>query len=547
MLPPRTTGQKPVVAALAMTRPDGDHERRAMARRAGVVSLGTLLSRGLGLVRDMVLAALFGRADTDVFFVAFAIPNAFRQLLAEGTVSGAVMPVLAEVRERDGDEAARDFYRALRGVWLLALVVATLLGAALAPQLCALFAPGFRDVPGQFERTVLLTRWVFAFILFMGSAALGMGALNTHRRFAVVAFSPALVNVAMIVAAVALPTTLAAAGHDPVLALAVGALVGGALQVVAQWPSLRRLGYLRRPRLRLAHPSVRRVLRRIAPMALGMLVYFANTAMARRLLSELSLGAQSYFTWAFRLCALPQGLFIIALSSAALPSLTSLAAADEREEVAATYAHAMRLAVFVSLAATAFLIGLARPIVTAFFQRGAFDEVAARETAAALVAMALGLTCVAAIRQLTPVFFAYGDTRTPVVGSVTNLVVFVALAQWLRGPLGHVGVAAAYSGANLAQMVLMWILLRAKLPTLHLGAIAQAAARAAFPALVAGVLARLAARAVTAWDAGGLFLLIPAAVGAAVLAVTFLLAARLVHNEELATIAGALRRRLTKP
>ncbi|MCA9618723.1 MAG: murein biosynthesis integral membrane protein MurJ [Myxococcales bacterium] len=529
--------------ALGMARqPEGGSERRALARRAGVVSLGTLLSRILGLIRDMVLAALFPRADTDVFFVAFAIPNALRQLLAEGTVPGAVMPVLAEIRAREGDAAAREFYRALRGAWLVVLLLTTILGAAFAPQLCELFAPGFHAQPGQFERTVTLTRWVFAFILFMGSAALGMGALHTHRDFAAAAFSPALVNVAMIAAAIAAPAWLATTGHDPILALAIGVLLGGALQVVAQWPSLKRIGYLEPPSLSWSNPGVREVLRRIAPMVLGMAVYFANTAMARRLLSDLDPGAQSYFTWAFRLCALPQGLFILALSSATLPSLTSLAAAGKPGEVSATYAHAMRLALFISLGATGFLIALAHPIVVAVFQRGAFDAHAASETAASLIAMALGLTFVAAIRQLTPVFFAYGDTRTPVLGSATNLLVFVALAYTLRGPLDHVGVAAAYSGANLAQMALMWLLLRHKLPSLHLGAIAGAAARAALPALIAGSLGWWTAARVSVADPNGLQRLLPLAAGATVFTLVFLLAAKLLRSEELDTVLAAARR-----
>ena len=517
-----------------------------MARRAGVVALGTLLSRALGLVRDMVLAALFQRADTDVFFVAFAIPNALRQLLAENTVSGAVMPVLAEVRERQGEEAARAFYSALRGVWLLALLVATLLGVVFAAPLCELFAPGFHAQPGQFERTVLMTRWVFAFIMFMGSAALGMGALNTYRRFAVVALSPALVNVAMIVAALAAPAWLAAAGYDPVLALAIGALAGGALQVVAQWPALRKIGYLRAPRLSLSHPSVRKVLRRIAPMTLGMAIYFINTAMARRLLSDLGEGAQSYFTWAFRLCAVPQGLFIIALSSAVLPSLTSLAAAGKQDEVSATYAHAMRLALFVALPAAALLVGLAEPLVSAFFQRGAFDAHATHETASALTAMALGLPFVAAIRQLAPVFFAQGDTTSPVVGSVANLMVFVALAWWLRGSLDHVGIAAAYSAANLAQMTLMWVLLGRQLPTLRLARIAKTAVRTAVPAVVAGTLSWWVARALTvSVGNGGFQRLIPALLGAVLFTVVFVTLSWLGGSVELKAMSRALRRRFS--
>src|SRR6185295_13527697 len=196
------------------------------------VGAGTLVSRLLGLLRDQTLAALFSRGETDSFWVAFTLPNALRSLLGEGAASSAVVPVLAKVRAEDGDDAARSFFARMRGASLCALAVATVLGMIAAPWLVELFAAGLHARPGAFERTVLLTRWVFAYIFFMGTAALGMAALNTYGRFAAAAFAPALLNVAFIAAAFALPAVFAARGWPPVLALAAGALVGGALQVV---------------------------------------------------------------------------------------------------------------------------------------------------------------------------------------------------------------------------------------------------------------------------------------------------------------------------
>ncbi|HMR79566.1 MAG TPA: lipid II flippase MurJ, partial [Polyangiaceae bacterium] len=161
----------------------GDAERRAITGRAGIVAAGTLASRLLGLGRDQALAALFSRAATDAFFVAFTIPNVLRQLLAEGAVQNAVLPVLSQTKERDGDAAARSLFASLRCLSLLILVVVSVLGVWLAPSLVDLFAHGYRSQPGQFERTVTLTRWVFPYIFFMGTAALGVAALNVHKRF----------------------------------------------------------------------------------------------------------------------------------------------------------------------------------------------------------------------------------------------------------------------------------------------------------------------------------------------------------------------------
>ena len=268
----------------ATGKSEGDAERGRIAGRAGVVALGTLLSRVLGLVRDQVIAAVFSRAVTDAFFVAFTIPNVLRQLLAEGAVQNAVLPVLAEVREREGDDGARRFFRAIRGLSLCTLVVVTALGVVFAPALVQLFAGGYKNEPGQFERTVELTRWVFPYIFFMGTAALGVAALNTYHRFVATSFAPGLLNVSFVIFSLALPGFLGARGYDVGLALAVAALVGGALQVIAQWPSLKRIGFLEAPSLAFGHPGIGKVLRRMAPMLLGMGVYYVDVVIARRLL-----------------------------------------------------------------------------------------------------------------------------------------------------------------------------------------------------------------------------------------------------------------------
>ncbi len=539
------------------TRDDsGDAERRRITGRAGIVAAGTLASRVLGLGRDVALAAVFSRWATDAFFVAFTIPNVLRQLLAEGAVQNAVLPVLAQTKEQQGEQAARRFFRAIRGLSLLILLAVSVLGVVFAPQLVDLFAAGFRDEPAQFERTVELTRWVFPYIFFMGTAALGVAALNTYKRFVVTSFAPALLNVAFIAFALLLPGWLGAHGHERILAMAFGALVGGALQVAAQWPSLRAIGYLGWPSFDWTNPGVREALRRMGPTLLGIGVYYVDVVVARRFLSELGVGAQSYFAWALRLCDFPQGIFVMALQSAMLPSLALLVARRDFAEVSKTFAYGIRLALFVGLGATALFIAVAGPLVTLILQRGQFDALAARETAKALMAQGAGIWAVACVRQLVAVYFAMGDTRTPVLVAALDFLVFVALALALKGSLGHVGISVAVAGASVAQMLLLWLLLKRRLANLHTGEILTSALKSLLAASGAGLAAFAAAHALgsalttstptAAEHTHWLLRMLPGLTGACVFGLGFLALAILLKSEELQAIAGPLVRRLRK-
>jgi putative peptidoglycan lipid II flippase len=528
---------------------EGRRERGRLVARAGVVGAGTLASRVLGLARDMVLAAMFDRDATDAWWVAFTIPNALRSLLAEGAVTSAVVPVLSEKLAHDGDEAARRFFARVRAASLVALVVVTGLGMVFARPLTELYAGGYHDRPGEFDRTVELTRVVFPYIFFMGTAALGMAALNANRRFAVAAFAPVLLNVALIAAAVVAPVV---AAGDPVRALAWGALAGGLLQAAAQWPALARIGYARRPSFVL-DDDVRKVLRRIVPLTFGVGIYQVDLVLSRRFLSELGPGAQSYFSWAMRLCDFPQGIFVMALSTAALPSLSTLAAKGARGELARTWAHGMGLAMFVAIPASTALAVLGEPIVVALFQRGAFDAVAARETARALLWQGGAIWTVAAVRQTVPALYALGDTRTPVIVSAIDLGAFIALAVALRGPMGHVGISVAIAGSSAVQMALLLAGLRRRLGTIEAPALARSAGRT-LAATALGSVAGWGAVEVTGpgplatahTDAGALARALPGVAGMAAFGVVFVMAAWGLRSPELEEIAGQVGRRLRR-
>ncbi|HLV66695.1 MAG TPA: murein biosynthesis integral membrane protein MurJ [Polyangiaceae bacterium] len=533
--PPRGASEPGAEARAASAR-----ERSRIAGRAGIVAAGTLLSRLLGLGRDLVMAAVFTRAVTDAFFVAFTLPNVLRQLLAEGAVQSAVLPVLAATRERDGDDAARRFFANVRGLSLSLLTVVTALGVAFAPALVDLFAAGYREHPEQFERTVELTRWVFPYIFLMGTAALGVAALNAYQRFAVTAFAPALLNVAFVTFSLLLPDFLGARGYDPGLALAVAVIVGGVLQVVAQWPSLAKIGFLGRPRFDFGHPGVRAVLTRMVPVLFGMGVYYVDVLLARRFLSELGVGAQSYFTWAMRLCDFPQGIFVMAIQTAALPSLARLASRGDRVELAGTFAFGMRLALFVAVPATLFAVVLAEPLVVLLFQRGEFDAIAAHETARALMAQGAGIWLVAVARQLVGLYYAIGDTRTPVIVSAIDLFVFIALALFLKGPLGHVGVSLAVTGATAVQMLLLWVLAHRRLPELRSGEILTSFLRTSAAAAAAVGLALFSTKLLAR---EGISLGVQAIVGAAAGLSAFFGLAGLLKSPELGIVAAPIARR----
>ncbi len=520
-------------------------ERALLVSRAGVVGAGTLLSRVLGLGRDMTIAALFDRAQTDAFWVAFTMPTALRQLLAEGAVTSAVVPILTGKLATEGEEAGKAFFARARAVSLVALAIVTVLGVAFAGPLTEAFAAGFHAQPGKFERTRELTRVVFPYVFFMGTAAMGMAALNARRRFAVAAFAPGLLNVGIVACAIVLRVPLEARGIDGALALGVGALAGGALQVAAQLPALRALGFLARPVLDLRDPGVKDMLRRIVPMTFGIGIYYVDLVVSRRFLSGLGDGAQSWFSWAMRICDFPQGIFVMAISTAALPSLSALAAKGDREELAKTYAHGMRLSMFVAIPASVALVVLGEPLVVLLFQRGEFDAIAAHETARALAWQGGAIFTIAAVRQLVPTLYALGDTRTPVVVSAIDSVAFVGMAIGLRGPFGHVGVSMAIAGSTAVQMALLFLALRWRLGTIRAREVGRASAAVLGASVVAAIGGRVAAEALSGPSSSALGRALPGLAGGGVFLVLFVLAARLAGCAELGELAAPLRRRIT--
>lgn len=436
-------------------RPGGDGLLRKIARTAGLVSGATLLSRLAGLVRDQVIGYYFGTsAATDAFAVAFRIPNLFRRLLGEGALTAAFVPVFTRTLEEGGDGAARSLFRNVFTLLALVLAALSLLGIILAPLVIMVMVPGFRKDPETYQLTVFLARVLFPYIFFMGLGALFMGALNSKGRFTAPALGPFVGNLAIIGGAVLLAARL----DVPVLSLAIGAMVGGALQLAIQLPSLRRAGLSLRPSWDFKNPEVRQILTLMAPAALGASVYQLSVFINQCLASFLPEGSISYLYFADRLMQFPLGIFAVAIGTAVLPALSRQSAQGDQEGFIQSARFALGLSFFVTVPAMAGLAVTALPLVTFLFQRGDFTSQSSLGTAIALQAYALGLPFLSGAGILARIFYGRSDTRTPALVAVKSLAVGLAAALILMWPLQHMGLALASSISSIVNFFWLYSL-----------------------------------------------------------------------------------------
>jgi putative peptidoglycan lipid II flippase len=439
--------------------PEGHEQvQRGVVSAVGAIGVATLASRVLGYLRDMVVAHAFGAGPvTDAFLVAFRIPNLLRRLLGEGALSTAVIPVFTETLTRGGPTAFGRLARAATGAAIVVLCLVSALGALLSHQVVAIMAPGWRADTGLFDLAVTLTRVMFPYLVLVGLAALAMGALNAHHRFVTAPIGPAVLNVAMIAAVLGL------AGHmnPPVMALAVGVLVGGLGQLLVQLPELRRLGVPLTPSAEWRHPAVAQIAHRLWPAVFALAAVQITVVVNTLLASLLPTGTVSYLYYADRVMEFPLGIFGIALATAALPSMSAQAARGELAGLRATLEFALRMAAFVAIPAAVGLVLLGGPIVRLLFQRGEFSAADAVLTAQALTGYAVGLPAFSATRIAAQTFYALGDTRTPVVVGFLSVAVNVVLALLLMWPMRHTGLALASSLSSYVNVLgLCWLLRR---------------------------------------------------------------------------------------
>jgi putative peptidoglycan lipid II flippase len=424
----------------------------------------TLLSRVLGLTRDIVIARFFSAGDAaDAFFVAFKIPNFLRRLFAEGAFALAFVPVLTEYRTQFSEAQTRDLINRVAGTLGVILLVLTLIGVIASPLLIGVFAAGFIDQPEKFDLTADMLRITFPYILLISMTAMAGGILNTWKHFAVPAFTPVLLNLSMIACAVWLSPLL----EVPVTALAWGVFLAGILQLLFQLPFLYREGLLPKPTWGWRHEGVQKIVKLMIPALFGSSVAQINLLFDTFIASFLISGSVAWLYYSDRLLEFPLGVFGIALATVILPNLSRQHAAQSHAQFSATLDWSMRLTMLIALPAALGLFLLAGPLVTTIFFGGQFDAHDVAMSTPSLQAYSVGLTGFIFVKVLAPGFFARQDTRTPVrigiIALVVNMVLNVLIVvPWVQAGWAapHAGLAAATSASAFLNAGLLWRELR---------------------------------------------------------------------------------------
>ncbi len=431
------------------------HSSSGVLKAAGAMGAATFLSRIMGLVREQVFAYLFGAGNmTDAYQVAFRIPNLLRDLFAEGAMSASLVPTFTRTRHEEGDDRAWRVVGLVFRVLLSLVGVLSMIGVIFAPQLVNLYASAFHQVPGKFELTVRMTREMFPFFPLVALAAAFMGILNACGVFFLPAFASALFNLASVLIGVILARVFSTWGANwgvhPIEGMAVGVVVGGAVQAFCQLPSLYKKGYrwvTRRAQDPVWHqdPRLRQMLWMMVPGTVGLAATQVNLLVNTVLATSQGPGAVSWLNYAFRLMQFPIGIFGVSLASATLPRVSEQWVKKDFSAVNDTLTRSLRMVFAVNLPASAGLAFLGFPIIELIFQYGRFHPSDAEATALALAMYSVGLTAYSAVKVLVPACYAMGNTRIPVISSVLSVGLTILLNTWMVKPLGYWGLALGTS------------------------------------------------------------------------------------------------------
>jgi len=530
---------------LAANGPECGRSDARFTRRVGLFTIGTLVSRLLGLARESVFAYLFGAGmATDAFNVAFRIPNFLRDVFAESALSAAFLPAFVESLDREDRRRTWRFASAVVTVLGLALLILVGLGIVFAPQVVRVVALGFSGDPAKFGLTVVLTRIMFPFLLFVALAAWAMGILNACGTFFTPAVAPAAFNVFSAAVPLLAYGWLRSRGVNPIVGMAWGVVIGAAAQFLIQVPQLSRHGFRFRPVLDLRDERLRRIFTRWLPVVLGFASWQVSALVNTFLLAFLPEGSVTWVNYAYRIQHLPAGLFGAAIGTVALAEF-SHAATSSADSVRQRFRHAMGLVSVLTLPAALILLALSVPVVRLIYQHGRFTAMDTAFTAQALALYSLGIWAAAAARNCAAGFFSLGNTRTPALAAAGAVGLNVALNLVLMRVIGFLSFPLVTSLTQFAYFGLLFALLRRRSGGLGGRAVASVALRSLVAALVAA-----ACSLVVALGFEGLFpvrplwnqLLQVAAAGALGLAVFYLMALLLRLTEVRAALDDFLGR-----
>ena len=435
-----------------------------IARSAGLVSVAVMCSRVLGLVREQVMAAMFGAGMAyDAFVVAFRIPNLLRDLFAEGALSSAFVTVFTDYDSTRNAEATwRLANNVLAGIGVI-LSVITLAGMFLAGPLVNLIAPDFSLVADKAELTRLLTIIMFPFLIFVSMAAVVMGMLNSKGKFFIPSLASSFFNLGSIVGGVGMALILPKFGQPAIVGMAIGTLVGGFLQLACQVPALRRTGVRLRPVLDWSDPGLRRVFALMVPAIIGMGATQINIFVNTNFAASCAEGSVSWLNYAFRLVQFPIGMFGVAVSIATMPVIARAAALKDLQGVRETYVSALTMAFCLTIPATVGLFCLAEPLIRVIFEHGHFKAADTMRTAEALSYYVLGLFAYSSVKITVPVFYALNDTRYPVLGSFLAVAANILIITLSIDALQHKAIALATSCAMIGNFLFLSVILYRRL------------------------------------------------------------------------------------
>ena len=422
-------------------------------RAVATVSGWTMMSRILGFVRDLMIAAILGTGPiADAFFIAFRLPNMFRRWFAEGALNSALVPLYGAIREGKSEADARQFASQVTALMLVIVIAATLLAIWQMPWIIRLIAPGFTDNPEQFDLTVLFGRIMFPYLGFMMLMALYGGLLNARGRFAAAAAAPVALNVIVIAALAFVVPRLGLPGH--VMSWAV--IIAGLSQFIIVFIALEKLGVAPRPALPRLTPDTKKLFKLMGPGILSGGVAQINIIVAG-IFASTQAGAVSYLYYADRIFQLPWGVIGVAIGVVLLPALTAAVVGDDKAQARSTMNRSIELAMALILPATIAMMVIALPIISVLFERGAFDATASQQTALALMALAPGLPAFVLTRLFNQGYYAEQDTLRPFYYATVNVAVNVAFCFILFPQIGFVGLAVAQTIAIWVNTVMLGI------------------------------------------------------------------------------------------
>ncbi|MCX6356617.1 MAG: murein biosynthesis integral membrane protein MurJ [Candidatus Aureabacteria bacterium] len=461
-----------------------------IARSASVVGMATLLSRVLGLIRDMVILRMFGPFLTDAFYAAFRLPNTLRYLMGEGALSAAFIPVFSGYLK---NKSRREAWELATAVFLCLLIVAGVvvgLGVIFAPWIVRVALAGFSADPEKFRLTVSLTRWLFPYLLFVSLVALCMGILNSLKHFAMPSLSQAAFNLTIILTAVFIAPRWSTSGEQQIFVIALGVMCGGAVQLGMQIPALRANGFSLVWGRVWGHPEIRRIIRLILPALAGLAVYHVNLLVDNLFASFLPQGSVTYLYAANRLIQFPIGTFAIGISTVVFPLMAGFAVSGDIEGLKEALNYALRIVLFITLPAGIGLMVLGIPIIRLLYERGAFlANNMTWPTYWAVLFYSIGVCAIGGVSVVVRCFYSLQDTRTPVKVACVAVAANIVMDYLLMKPLKHGGLALATSLASFLNISLLLLMLRKKIGSLGMRRVGRSSLK---------ILAAIAAMAATA-------------------------------------------------